>query len=391
MRIAGIIAEYNPFHEGHSYHIRKTRARTGCDYVICVMGGAFTQRGEPALLDKFARAECALRGGADAVFELPAVYAVRPAEIFARGGVGILDALGADDLSFGCETDDLPLLKRLSDTLCGEPEALRLGIRDGLRQGKTLARARGEALSRLTGTDEALLRQPNVTLAIEYLKSLSALSSPMRAVAIQRTAPYHGGGGESASAASVRAMIRAGRADEAIALLPDAARPLLQKAESGGFSDPAALDNLALLCLRRMSLSEAEALPDAGEGLAGRLLTCAREADSYEALVSAVKCKRYTRARITRLIAAAMIGLGAQAPARVPYLRLLGFRRDARPLLSELSARAKLPIASDPAALEGDPAFEAEKRATDLWGLTVSDPALRVCGRDRTQKFIVVS
>lgn len=391
MKIAGIIAEYNPFHEGHRYHILETRARTGCDYVICVMDGAFTQRGEPAMLDKFSRAECALLSGADAVFELPSVFAVRPAEIFARGGVGILDALGADYISFGCETDDMALLQSLSDALLRESDALKAEIRAGLDEGKTLARARGEALSKLTGADGALIGQPNVTLALEYLKSMSLISSRMRAVAVKRTAPYHGGGNGFESASSVRALIYAGQADRAISSLPENTRPILEKARNGGFSNPAALDNLALSVLRRMSISEAEALPDAGEGLAGRLIACAREAHGYESLISAVKCKRYTRARITRVIAAAMIGLDAEAPDRIPYLRLLGFRKDAEPLLRELSARSSLPIASDPARLEGDPAFETEKRVTDLWGLTANDPELRVCGRDRTRKFLVVS
>ena len=148
MTIAGIICEYNPLHEGHVYHMNETRRRTGCDYIVCVMAGAFMQRGEPAFLDKFVRAECALRAGADAVLELPALYAVRPAELYARGGVDILRAVGADFLSFGSETDDLDFLLSLSGALLDESGEVSRQVREGLRAGKTLARARGEALAR---------------------------------------------------------------------------------------------------------------------------------------------------------------------------------------------------------------------------------------------------
>ena len=124
MKIAGIVAEYNPFHRGHAYHVQQTRRLTGCDFVIACMAGHFTQRGEPALWSKWARARMALASGVDAVFELPALFAVRTADAFSRGGVAILGGLGVDALSFGSETDDRVLLSLLADLRRSEPEAL---------------------------------------------------------------------------------------------------------------------------------------------------------------------------------------------------------------------------------------------------------------------------
>ena len=135
MRIAGIIAEYNPFHNGHALHIRRTREATGCDYVVACMAGHFTQRGEPALWSKWARARMALASGVDAVFELPALWAVRPADAFARGGVAVLGGLGCDVLSFGSETADLALLRRLAALRANEPAELSRSIREKLDGG----------------------------------------------------------------------------------------------------------------------------------------------------------------------------------------------------------------------------------------------------------------
>ena len=392
MKIAGIIAEYNPFHAGHEYHIQKTREETGCDYVVCVMAGAFTQRGEAAIMDKFARAECALLCGADAVFELPAVYAVRPAQWFARGGVSILNALGADVLSFGCETDDMALLNRVAEASLCEPEAFKARLREGLKRGESFARARGAALSETAGVENAFLDQPNVALALEYLKEMKRISSRMTPFAVKRSAPYRAepenADGEWASASSVRRAMLTGRMGEALSHLPEGARSVTAREAERGFSASGALDSLILWTLRSMKTEDAERLPDGGEGLALRLLSAAKECADVETLISRVKCKRYTRARIGRLIAGALLGL-PEVPEGEPYLRLLGFKRLSAALLKELDARSGGRIVSDSARLEGNADFEIEKRATDLWGLTTASDVYRAAGRERTQKFIM--
>ncbi|MGN1005940.1 MAG: nucleotidyltransferase family protein, partial [Aristaeellaceae bacterium] len=165
MKIAGVIAEYNPFHNGHAHHLKETRRMGGCDYVVVCMDGSFTQRGEPACMDKWSRARIALNCGADAVFELPALWALQPADGFARGGVAVLGGLGCDVLSFGTEETDINLLKTLAEVGENEPPELTEALRKGLEAGKSHARARGEALSMLLGVDAEKLNAPNLILA----------------------------------------------------------------------------------------------------------------------------------------------------------------------------------------------------------------------------------
>ncbi len=388
MTISGIICEYNPLHEGHVYHMNETRRRTGCDFIVCVMAGAFVQRGEPAFLDKFVRAECALRAGADAVLELPAVYAVRPAELYARGGVDILRALGVDFLSFGSETDDLEFLLSLSRALLDESGEVSRQVREGLCEGKTLARARGEALAGVLGIEPERLNQPNLALAVEYLKRILETNAPMRPVCVKRTSPYHADE-PSASASALRRAFLSGDTEAALARLPECTRELVRR-ELPLVPDVRMWDALALWSIRRLSPEAMDALPDAGEGLGRRLWNMAQTAGSVEALTEFVKCKRYTRARILRLIAAAALELPAAVPATPPYLRLLGFRREASGLISELKKRSAGRLCADPAMLENTEAFRIERRATDLRGLLTASSAYRATGRDRTARFLVV-
>lgn len=388
MRIAGIIAEYNPFHNGHALHIRRTREATGCDYVVACMAGHFTQRGEPAILSKWARARMALACGADAVFELPALFAVRTADAFALGGAAILDGLGADALSFGSEIADLGLLRALAELRRSEPEEFSACVRRKLDAGMSHARAWGEAAGEALSLPPEAVNRPNLILAAEYLRALEKLDSRMEPVAVRRAGEYHGAAlGEFASATAVRAAFARGERDAALAAIPEAARP---------FAEPDALhpmDDVLLLRLRGMTPDEIAALPDVAEGLEHRLYRLCRETGSREALLDALKCKRYTRARLSRLLTHALLGMDAALLRDHPaptYARLLGARADAGPLLKELDRRAKLPVVTSAAALRGDACFDLECRATDIWALLHDDPALRLPGREFTEKFIRV-
>ena len=380
VKIAGVICEYNPFHNGHQRHLRLTRERSGCDYIVCCMAGAFTQRGELAIVDKFLRAEMALRCGADAVVELPALFAVRTADVFAAAGVRILSALGADVLSFGAETADLTTLYALARLREEEPEALSQVVREGLRAGKSHARAHGEAVGALLGLDT---RRPNAILAAEYLRAMQKQGSSMQPLAIVREGEYHDAAlCPLASATAVRkAMREGGSVREAV---PVEVWDLL---ESAPLSSP--LNDLGLYLLRTTDLSR---LVGAGEGLENRLKRAAQCAPTLAAVVEAVKCKRYTRARIERLVAAAMLGMDGALAARHPlpeYARLLGFRKQAQPLLAKM-AQGAIPLVTRAAHLKGDETFALECRATDLWGLSAKDPALRAAGRDFTRRLIIL-
>lgn len=387
MRIAGIIAEYNPFHNGHAWHIARTRD-AGCDYVIACMGGHFTQRGEAATLSKWDRARMALACGADAVFELPVLFAVRTADAFARGGVGILSGLGADVLSFGSEITDLALLKALAALREREPEAVSEAISKRLDAGMSHARAWGESVGAHLGVSPEALNRPNAVLAVEYMRALAGCGCAMTPLAVQRQGDYHDTAlGALASATAIRAAFAQGKASEALRAIPEAARP---------WARPDALhamDDMLLYKLRQMSVEALAALPDAGEGLEHRLYRLCREASGREALLDALKCRRYTRARLSRMLTHALLGIDRAALEAVSgptYARLIGLRRGAEPLLRELKARAALPIASGGGALRGDACFEWECRATDVWSLLHDDPRLRAAGREYTEQFVVV-
>ena len=390
MKIAGVIAEYNPFHSGHEWHLAETRRRTGCDFVVVCMAGSYVQRGEAACLSKWARAEAALRCGADAVFELPALFAVRSADAFARGGVGVLEGLGVDALSFGCENAQLQTIEALAELREHEPEALSDAVRRGLAEGKSHARARGEAVAAMLGMEPEALNAPNLVLAAEYVRQLRRRSSAMEIAVVPRAGDYHDADVRApfASATAVRAALAEGRKEEALAAVPEAAREILSRA--GSMHAP---DDLLLWRLRQTSEAELAALPGVAEGLERRIFRCAAVASTREELLDALKCKRYTRARLSRSLACALLGLTNALAERHPepeYARLMGMRRDARPLLSELKRRAKLPIVSDPVRLQSDECFRLECRATDLRALQCDDPSERRAGQELTRKFVMV-
>ena len=377
VKIAGIIAEYDPLHAGHIYHMLEARRRTGADRSGCALGGALTQRGEAALFDKYARAEMALLAGADAVVELPEVWAARPAQLFARGGVLVLNALGADALCFGCETDDTDALYEVLDLCSRRDGTFASALHKGLEDGKSYPRALSEAVF-----------AHNFILALDYLSALRETGSHMAPCAVKRTSPYHARGAAPSSASGVRQMLAEGRLEEACSFLPENVASVYRRECPDGLSRPERLDAFVLSTVRRLDPASFSG-PDGSEGLINRLVSLSKTSESAEALVEAVKCKRYTRARIRRLLTDACLRL-PDPPQRLAYVRLLGIRKDAHGLTKELSERSGGLLTADPKALAGDPVFEAECRATDLWGLSTARAQYRRAGREYTQKFLRV-
>ncbi len=386
MKIAGIVAEYNPFHNGHALHVEQTRRATGCDYVIACMAGHFTQRGEPACMSKWARARMALACGVDAVFELPALFAVRTADAFARGGVAILGGLGVDALSFGCETDDMALIGALAELRSGEPEAVSRRVRERLDAGMSHARARGEALAEYLGLSPQAINRPNLTLAAEYVRAIRALGLAVQPVAVRRVGAYHDEAmGPCASATAIRVALGRGETEAALRAVPEAARPFWASEAMH------AMDDMLMYRLRSMSVESLAALPEVGEGLENRLYRLCREHGSREALLDALKCKRYTYARLSRTLTHALLGIDREMTADIPlppYARLIGARAGAEALLGELKARTRIPIAAAASELRGEPCFELECRATDAWALLHDAPESRRAGREYTERFV---
>ena len=392
MRLCGIIAEYNPFHNGHAHQLSEACKRSRCDYLIACMDGGLTQRGDAALLDKGTRARMALMHGADLVVELPALFAVRPADQFARGGVLTLGALGIDALSFGCETDDLALLTRLKTAFHGNDPQIEQAVRDRLREGKSHARARGEAVAEALNVPASLLASPNVTLALEYMRAADALERPIDFYPIARRGDYHDLSlGEFSSASAIRAAVLSGQGGWQSTMPDDCAETLRRCLSEGRYASPDALDTTLIYLLRRAE--SLNGLCDVTEGFDNLFLRHAQTCAAREELLEKVKCKRYTYARLNRFCAHVLMNLTQADVLAHPapeYIRVLGFRRDAQPLMKYLKKNAALPLITDAARLKDNALFRFERIATDLQSLSMAAPDARAAGRDMTEPIVIV-
>lgn len=395
MRVCAVICEYNPFHNGHARHLALAREKSGADFMLCLMSGALTQRGAFARHDKWLRARMALLGGADLVLELPCRFACAPAPDFASGGVALLRALGVvTHLSFGCEAQSLDILFAARDALRDESPAFQSVLKEALDRGLPYPRARAlaaESASGLSGLAEQIAR-PNAVLALEYLQ---ALPDDISAVPILREGcGYHDSSPSTlASATGVRAALTMGDVQAASAAVPFPLE-LLSSEQRGEFHPENALTQALFYRLRTMNAASLREIVGMDEGLEYRFLRAAQTAASREELIAAIKSKRYTHARLSRLCAHILLGVSRDFAAahRTPtYARVLGFRKDAAPLLRAIKAHASIPFVTKAAAFDrADPLFSLDVRAQDLWSLGVSNPALRAPGRDFTTSPIIL-
>lgn len=372
MKVTGIIAEYNPFHNGHAYHLREARRLTKADYLLVVMGGNFMQRGEPAIVDKFARTEMALRGGADLVAELPTPFATGSAEYFAEGAVELLDQSGVvDALCFGSESGDLGLVQRAAEVLIEEPEAYRAVLKAELKAGNSFPTAREHALASVLAAEdlpEGFLSSPNNILAVEYVKALLKRGSRIKPCTVRRIGNYHGEGlfpdGGFASASAIRRF-----------LLEGAFREGSFKEESVPFREPFVsplssqlpetslrllTDGRRLVSLEDFSLPlhyrllaasdplEFTAFLDVSPDLSRRIFRLRHEFSGYEAFLDRLKTRQYTRTRIARALLHILLGIRNTDIALPSQFRILGFRREAAPLLRRLKEESRLPVVSRP-------------------------------------------
>ncbi len=393
MRVVAIICEYNPFHRGHALHLARAREAAGADYAVCVMSGPVTQRGAFARHDKWTRAPAALTCGADLVLEMPVRFACASAQEFARGGVQLLASLGViTHLSFGCEAMALPHLARAAEALSGETPAFREALREGLERGLSYPRARAEAASRAYGLPGEALSLPNAALALEYLQALPEGIVP---VPIAREgAGYHDAAlSPLASATAVRAALARGEREAALAALPTP--ELFAQSEARG--DVHEDEALSLLLLHRLRTADAEALEridGMDEGLEHRFIAAAQRAGSRDALIAAVTSKRYTWARLSRLCTHMLLGTTRETARAHPapeYARILGFRKDAAPLLHEIKKSAALPLIAKAADFDRHhPLYALDLRAQDLWSLGCAAPELRAAGRDFVTGPVIV-
>lgn len=378
MDAVGVVCEFDPLHRGHERLLR--RAGESGRALVCAMSGNFTQRGGAACVEKFARAEMAVRCGADLVVELPTPWAMATAEKFADGGVSLLAQCGVKTLYFGSECGDTDALWATAEALLRADvhRAIRLEMDGGL----PYAAARQAVLERETGLG-ALLAQPNNTLAVEYLKAIRRRGLAADAVAVRREDGGHHG---SASASHIRALLAAGQEAKAFALMPPQAADILGREMKKGLApaDPARLERAMLARLRLMNEHDFASYDSGGEGLYRRVYRAVQEGGSLGDILTRATTKRYPTARVRRMLWAVFLGL--EAPGEdIPYVRILAATEAGRKLLRQMQD-AGVPVltkAADVGRLgpSAEPLFTREARRTDVYALACPGSPLP-CGSD---------
>ena len=399
MRVFGIICEYNPFHRGHKWQIDELRRLAGEEEcaVVCAMSGDFVQRGDFAIERAHARAEAAVRGGADLVLELPLPWSIASAEGFARGGVGVLNATGiVDTLAFGSECGETEKLRRAAEALLREDFSERL--RDELSKGLSFAAARESAARTLIGEDAGVLAEPNDILGVEYCKALLQSDSTITPLAMERRAVGHNEGAAEgfASASHIRELLTNG--EEASAYLTAESAAIYARECAAGRA-PVTMQNAerAVLSRLRAMCEEDFARYDSGnEGLYRRFYDAARTTASVDELLSAVKTKRYAYARLRRMLLAAYLDVtAADVPPEVPYLRVLACNERGRKLLKTIKKTGSTPVLTKSADVrslseEAQRLFALSARACDQYVLAYPELRAAKGGGAWTQGPVIV-
>ena len=379
MKICACIVEYNPFHLGHSKHLDYIKNVLGADKIIAVMSGNFTQRGEPAVLDKFTRARHAILAGADMVIELPTVFATSNAEVFAKGAVSIIDSLGiCENLCFGVESGTTENYIRLASALNDESKEFKKLLKENLETGVSLAKAKFNTVQALYGDfDESLISTPNNILGLEYTKALLSLNSPTEIAPMLRTGDHNDKTLKKGitSATSIRQILKTG-----------AIKKLKKNVPSFVFPDlkdyPYSYEKLAMASIVTKPAELIEKCPDCTEGLENRIKALAKGNLNLDALVDKVTTKRYTETRIRRIINANLLGITKDLVSdclKAPtYAKVLAINEKSTDLLSLVSATSKIPLItrkSDTLSLKKTAlkCYQLDELSTDLYNLITDD------------------
>ena len=348
-KVLGIIAEYNPFHNGHLYQIEEAKSQTNAKYIVAVMTGNFSQRGNTSLINKWKKAQMAIDNGVDIVIELPTVYSISSAENFAEGAIKIFESLKVvDTLCFGTETTDFPALNNIANVVYNEPKEYTALLNHELKKGVSFPKARENAIKmylRDVRRYANIMNEPNNILAIEYLKALKKLKSKIMPYGIERKKVYYNDEkivDEFASSTAIRKLLATEQFGDLRKVMPKSSYMLLkEEIESGNYViDLIKFEKEILYTLRRMSVKEIAELPDVSEGLENSIKNAANSCNNLIELVNIIKSKRYTQTRIQRVLLYALLGITKKdmqnAKKATPYTRILGFNAKGKELLSDI-------------------------------------------------------
>lgn len=390
MKITGIIAEYNPFHNGHKYQIDTIR-KAGTDYIIAVMSGDFVQRGEPAILNKYTRAQMALENGIDLVIELPVAYATASANHFAQGGVSLLHSLKVvDELAFGVEDGYAACIPLLSDFLACPPEAFNAKLDGLLREGITFPKARQHALSLFfNDTELKCLELSNSILALEYCKAIKKLSSPIKPLPITRLGSDYNDNmlceDRFASASAVRKALFDGNIGKLSSFVPENVYKILESSAYLCIDDFNKQLHYTLTLKKELAVYE-----EVGESLANRIKSHIYEFETISSFADLLKTKNITHSGIMRSLLHILLELDNNIPPLAPYARVLGFRKQSAELLSLIKNNSIIPLISKLADADANPLLDEDIRSADIYNAVYYDAHKIHIKNDYSHEIVIV-
>lgn len=402
MKIQGIIAEYNPFHNGHKYHIETGKKISSSTHTIVVMSGNFVQRGEPAIFDKFIRAKMAIKEGADLVIELPTVFSLGSAEYFGHGAVSLLNSLGiVDVLSFGCEDDNMTPFEKIASILCNEPEQYKSILKSYLNKGLSFPKAREKALSEFAFSGENVenLFKPNNILGIEYIKSLKKLKSSISINPVKRTGvSYYSSDIKDgiASATKIRKLINDDNTELVRKAVPKEIFSLInQLIENKEYSRLEDFEEIIYSNLLLSTPEKLQSINDISEGIENRILGSIEPNINIDHYLDNISAKRYTRTRLQRILIKILLNLtddyykdSSGCHTSPLYARILAFNSKGREILGELKKSSQIPIITNMNKFDRELLADNGKMldmdilATNLYSLVQKKPLYR----DLTEK-----
>lgn len=366
MKICAIICEYNPLHYGHLYHIEKAKELSGCDTVMCIQAGNFTQRGEPAVANKYVRSRMALEAGADIVVQIPTAYSCSSAEVFALAGVKIAESFPeVTHIAFGCETENYELLKEIAKFFSDEPKEYKEKLKKFLAEGNSLPVSRQKAIEELIKEDKVefseitetinILSKPNNILAIEYLKALYRIKSTIEPVFTTRSNSDYNSvdlNGKDSSATAIRTrLLSKGKVRSIKKLVPPFTYDLLyDEVKEFGLPDMNLYGDLCSFALKTSTAEDIKNIYDVSEGIENRFVEMSQKYKDFEDILLAVKSKRYTFTRLKRIVLRLLLKIDKDIVSEIykldklPFIKVLGFNANKHDLLSTVSANTNLII-----------------------------------------------
>ncbi len=385
-KILGIVAEYNPFHNGHLYHIQESKKQTGANVVVAVISGNFTQRGDTSIINKWEKAKMALKSGVDLVIELPTVYNLSSAENFAEGAIKILNSVGVDFVSFGTEAENINDIEKISELLCQEPKEYQEKLKLELGKGISYPLARQNAIINFFEKDnevkiKEIVNGSNNILAIEYIKALKKLKSKIIPIGIQRKHTSYNSKdiiGQYVSATGIRQLLKEKRIDDISKVVPSSTFEILKENIENGsiITDLNEFSKEIFYKLRTMDIKEIANIPEVSEGLENLIKESAQKTNNLEELIRLIKSKRYTQTKIQRILMYAILGItksDIEMSKNInPYIRVLGLNENGKKLLPKINANVITSVKkfeNDNTNKNYEKMLEIDKRATDVYTL----------------------